>query len=331
MACRSKKQHATCVTVFCSSKHETLGLQAVAVGHTADDQVETVLMHLLRGAGLSGLRGMSYYSLPNPWSQTIPLVRPLLGVWREEIMAYLARQGLQPSLDASNLEKRYYRNRLRHELIPQLEELNPGARRRIWKMAALLQDEDETIERVVDAAWGQCCLVDSEAAVAFDTGGLRDQPKGVQRRLIRRAIARLRPGLRDIDYETVDRALDFLTSPTRTGQMDLAAGLRLEMEGERLWIADWKADLPGANWPQLAPGESAGAGCSRRDSAFQRMDAARRNPAGWRRDHAGAGASQRRSITRPGWIWSASTQPLMIRSRRIRRALPPAWVWGDIR
>jgi tRNA(Ile)-lysidine synthase len=238
---------------FLFEQAETLTAQAVAVGHTADDQVETVLMHLLRGAGLSGLRGMRYYSLPNPWSKTIPLVRPLLGIWREEIMAYLDQRGLQPSQDASNLEKRYYRNRLRHELIPHLDELNPGVRRRIWKMATLLQDEDETIERVVDAAWSQFYESDSAGAVAFDTGGLCKLQKGVQRRLIRRAISHLRPGLRDIDYETVERVLDFLASPTRSGRKDLAAGLRLEMEGERLWIATWEADLPGANWPQLAP------------------------------------------------------------------------------
>jgi tRNA(Ile)-lysidine synthase len=240
---------------FLFAQAETLGAQAVAVGHNADDQVETVLMHLLRGAGLSGLRGMSYYSLPNPWSQTIPLVRPLLGIWREEIMAYLDHHGFQPSQDASNLETRFYRNRLRHELIPHLEELNPGVRKRIWKMATLLQDEDETIERVVEAAWAQCCQSDTAGAVAFDVGGLRDQQKGVQRRLLRQAIARLRPGLRDIDFETVERALDFLASSTRSGQMDLAAGLRLEIEGKRLWVAAWEAVLPEADWPQLTPGQ----------------------------------------------------------------------------
>jgi tRNA(Ile)-lysidine synthase len=81
--------------------------QAVAVGHTANDQVETVLMHLLRGSGLPGLRGMSYRSLPNPWSKNIPLVRPLLGVWREEILAHLEQNGLVPTLDASNLDTRF--------------------------------------------------------------------------------------------------------------------------------------------------------------------------------------------------------------------------------
>jgi tRNA(Ile)-lysidine synthase len=240
---------------FLFEQAEKLGLQAVAVGHTADDQVETVLMHLLRGAGLSGLRGMSYRSLPNPWSQTIPLARPLLGIWREEIMEYLSRHSLQPALDASNQDRRYYRNRLRHELIPHLESLNPGARQRIWRMALLLRDEEDIVKEQVDAAWEQCCLDAGEAAVAFDAGRLSGQPKGVQRRLVRRAIAQLRPGLRDIDHLAVERTLEFLAMPTRSGQMDLAARLRLEMTGERLWIANWQADLPGADRPQLATGE----------------------------------------------------------------------------
>lgn len=240
---------------FLFEQAEKLGLQAVAVGHNADDQVETVLMHLLRGSGLAGLLGMAYFSLPNPWSKTIPLVRPLLGTWREEIMAYLARLGVKPSLDASNLDRRYYRNRLRHELVPHLEELNPGARQRIWKMAALLRDENEVIESQVEAAWGQCSRYAGAEAVAFANALLQEQPRGVQRRLVRRAIAHLRPGLRDIDLQAVERALDFLAAPTRSGQMDLAAGLRLEMDGERLWIADWKACLPGAGWPQLGTGE----------------------------------------------------------------------------
>jgi tRNA(Ile)-lysidine synthase len=176
-----------------------------------------------------------------------------LGIWRDEIQAYLDRSGLKPSLDSSNLELRYYRNRLRHELIPHLEELNPGARQRIWRMADLLWDDDEVIQQSVEAAWNQCHLAAGVGAVAFDASALRGQAKGMQRRLVRRAMAHLRPGLRDIDYEAVERALEFLAAPSRSGRRDLAAGLRLEMEGEHLWIATWEADLPGVNWPQLAP------------------------------------------------------------------------------
>ena len=154
--------------------------QAVAVGHTANDQVETVLMHLLRGSGLAGLRGMSYRSLPNPWSQSIPLVRPLLGAWREEILAHLAQSGLQASLDASNLDTRYYRNRLRHELVPQLEQLNPGVKQRLWQMADILAEDENVLEMVEQAAWASCILTQGPGFVALDAGVLRTQAAGLQ-------------------------------------------------------------------------------------------------------------------------------------------------------
>jgi tRNA(Ile)-lysidine synthase len=138
---------------FLLQQAEKTGAQAVAVGHTADDQVETVLMHFLRGSGLSGLRGMDFRSLPNPWSTHIPLVRPLLGIWREEILAFLKQHDLEPNLDESNQDLRFYRNRLRNELIPRLDELNPGLRERIWQTAGIISADDEALDMVVDRIW----------------------------------------------------------------------------------------------------------------------------------------------------------------------------------
>jgi tRNA(Ile)-lysidine synthase len=71
---------------------------------------------------------------------------------------------------------------------------------------------------------------------------------------LRRAIGLLRPGLRDIEFQTIERAIHFLNTASRSRQTDLAAGLRLELDGERLWLATWEADLPGAGWPQVETG-----------------------------------------------------------------------------
>ena len=87
---------------FLFDQAEKAGACAVAVGHTADDQIETVLMHLLRGTGITGLGGMAYRTQPNVWSTMIPLVRPLLGTWREDISLYLWEHQLEPSFDPSN-------------------------------------------------------------------------------------------------------------------------------------------------------------------------------------------------------------------------------------
>ena len=71
---------------------------------------------------------------------------------------------------------------------------------------------------------------------------------------MRRAIGLLRPGLRDVDYRTIEHAVHFVKDASHSGQIDLAAGLKLELEGERLWLATWEADLPEAGWPQIGPG-----------------------------------------------------------------------------
>jgi len=233
---------------------EEQGAQAVAVGHTANDQVETILMHLLRGSGLFGLTGMDYRSQPNSWSRELPLVRPMLRIWREEIEAYLVNAGLQPVQDASNWDPRYSRNRLRHELLPYLESYNPHVRSLVWQMGDVLKQDQALLVEQTNAAWMRCVQDEGPGYAAFFAGQLRREPTGLQRRLLRRAIEALRPGLRDVDYQDIERALEFLDDPPRSSQLDLVAGLRLLLEGDKLWIAAWEADLPEANWPQISHG-----------------------------------------------------------------------------
>jgi tRNA(Ile)-lysidine synthase len=235
---------------------QAFGAQAVAVGHNADDQVETVVMHLLRGAGLSGLKGMQFSILPNPWSKTIPLVRPLLGIWRMEIEEYVKTRGLEPIFDRSNLDTTFFRNRLRHELIPYLEGYNPRIREGLRRVAQVLEGDHEVLMVVVNKAWEDCVVSQGDRYVAFDTSRLESQLLGVQRRLVRRAIADIRPGLRDVDFDTVMRAIDFLSHPTRTHQIDLGLGLRLFIERDTLYIAAWGADLPLEDWPQIPEGRT---------------------------------------------------------------------------
>jgi tRNA(Ile)-lysidine synthase len=241
---------------FLFAQAAQVGAQAVAVGHTADDQVETVLMHLLRGAGLSGLKGMPYRQLPNAWSQDIPLVRPMLGVWRDEIWEYLQEQSLMPVIDESNLDTRFYRNRLRRELIPYLENYNPRLRQSIWRMADLLTGDHETLEMLVDSIWPACVRQEGATFVEFDASSLRRQPIGLQRRLLRKGIDHLRPGLRNVDYASLERALNFLETPSRSGQFDLIAGLRLYMDSTALWLTTWESGIPRGDWPQMNGSEA---------------------------------------------------------------------------
>ncbi|MEJ2596970.1 MAG: tRNA lysidine(34) synthetase TilS [Anaerolineales bacterium] len=229
--------------------------QAIAVAHTADDQVETVLMHLLRGAGTSGLRGMAFRAHMENWEPDIPLVRPLLSTWRSEILDYLEANQLSSRFDQSNLDTRFYRNRLRHELIPLLETYNPAIRRNIWQMAEILRADDKALDEATQAAWVECLHELGAGYVILNGTKLNAQNTAIQRRLLRKGINFLRPGLRDIGYDAIARAVALAQSPTAGKQITLGAGLHLHYEANALWLASAEADLPTADWPQIPSGE----------------------------------------------------------------------------
>jgi tRNA(Ile)-lysidine synthase len=240
------------------------GTQAVAVAHTADDQVETVLMHLLRGSGLSGLRGMAFRADAPEWESKIPLIRPLLGTWRTEIMDYCQQHNLHPHFDPTNEDTAFYRNRLRHQLIPILEEYNPQARQVIWRMSRTLAADHDVLDEYLQPLWDACLLEQGAGFVSLSRPAFLALRLAGQRSLMRRAIAVLRPALRDIDFSAVSRAIEFITHPTVTRQVDLVSNLRLFLEGDNIFLAEWNAPVIDRDWPQLpldsvlslpAPGE----------------------------------------------------------------------------
>jgi tRNA(Ile)-lysidine synthase len=251
---------------FLFDQARRVNAQAVAVAHHADDQVETVLMHFLRGAGLPGLSGMDPRRTLAAYESEIPLVRPLLEVWREEIEVYVAEAGLEPRMDISNRDTTYFRNRLRHVLLPELETYNPQIRQVLMRMSKVLGEEDRTLRALAAEGWEVCFIKESVERVQLDGSAFRALPTALQRRVLRRAIDRLRPTLRDIGFDTVERGLAFIQAPSESGEIDLAARLNLAVIGDRLIVKTWEADLPDWEKPllvskdqtvALAPGEAA--------------------------------------------------------------------------
>lgn len=129
---------------FLAGVARQIGASRVAVGHHADDQAETVLMHLLRGAGLEGLGGMRY-AAPLPGHPSLTVIRPLLAVTRSQIDAYCQQQGVQPRFDPTNLDQTLLRNRLRHEVLPLLTTVIPGVAERLGQLAELAQVEGDFV------------------------------------------------------------------------------------------------------------------------------------------------------------------------------------------
>jgi tRNA(Ile)-lysidine synthase len=226
----------------------------VAVAHTADDQVETVLMHLLRGSGLNGLKGMTWRSILPAWDPAIPIVRPLLGTWRAETETWCQQFGLEPLYDASNQDLAFFRNRLRHELIPFLQTYNPGVKDGIWRMAQVLAGDAEVLSEVTAQAWSRCQAEFGAESGSFNLEQFQDLSPGLRRSVLRKAVALLRPGLRDIDFRGVERALAWLGRPVEGKVIDLKDGLCLWIEWGRVHVGEAARPPAPLDCPQVEPG-----------------------------------------------------------------------------
>ncbi|MCE5209335.1 MAG: tRNA lysidine(34) synthetase TilS [Chloroflexi bacterium] len=200
--------------------------QAVVTAHTADDQVETVLMHILRGSGPTGLAGISYRQTPNVWDTAIPLVRPLLDVWRAEILDYCRENTLTPLIDETNADTRYLRNRIRNQLIPELEKsYNPQVKTAILRLSRTIQDEVEIVNKSIEDLWQLCCAETGNGYFWFNLDLLRMQPASVQRQLLHRALKSLVEDEEQIGYDVVQRTVDSLSQTTQGREIQLIEGV----------------------------------------------------------------------------------------------------------
>lgn len=230
--------------LFLGRVAQTIGAQSAAVGHNADDQVETILMHWMRGSGLGGLRGM----LPvqpvggEAWWSGPPLtvVRPLLEVPRELVEEYCLQHGLEPRFDRSNLDLTYHRNRIRHELIPHLESFNPRIREVLHRAAKAIADDYDYLRLRSMEVWDQLAEETGET-VSFPWEEWHQLHPSLQRQLLREAIRRLRKSLRDITWTHVERA--------RIGLEELSTGGRITLPQGLFMIREYNSFIVGEETP----------------------------------------------------------------------------------
>jgi len=161
---------------------ERMGARYVATAHTADDQAETILHRIVRGTGIAGLGGMAR---ARPLSPACTLIRPLLSVRRVELAAYLSDLGQPYRLDASNEDRRFTRNRIRHELLPALaDHYNPGVVDALLRLGAVAQGAQEVIDSLVDALTRQCVAVKPSGTIQIALAPLAGQSRYLVRELL---------------------------------------------------------------------------------------------------------------------------------------------------
>ncbi len=235
-------------------------LDRVAVAHTADDQAETILMHLLRGAGPPGLRGMRpaaslSEAAASKEAGNVVLIRPLLEITRSETTAHCAAGGLRPRTDPTNLDTSYFRNRLRHHLLPVLETYNPEVRAVLCRMGEVMAGEVEWTEHIVDEAWPSVSRPAGPQAVALVRQPFACLPVGTQRAILRRAVGILRPGLRDVGFEAIERAVRFAAGDAAGRRASTAGGLELLDLGSEVILREPGGAVTFPALPQLPDGQ----------------------------------------------------------------------------
>lgn len=209
----------------------------VALGHTRDDQAETVLFRILRGSGLAGLAGI------HPVTEN-GFVRPLIGVARAEVEAFLRSRGLEWREDATNRDLGFARNRLRHELLPALaRDWNPKIGSHLAQMADLAFEEERWWSR---RAW-------FDPACEFRAPELVALARAEARRAVRRGIFQAKGDLRRIEFEHIERVLDLAASGSGQGRLRLPGvdvirsfdWIRIEAPGERIAAGTVRVTVPG--------------------------------------------------------------------------------------
>ncbi|MCH7622983.1 MAG: tRNA lysidine(34) synthetase TilS [Nitrospinae bacterium] len=196
---------------FLESTLERIQGTKLALGHTADDQVETFLINLLRGSGLKGLAGM-------PETRGA-VIRPLIDCTRAEIEAYLAGRNLDYRVDTSNAGNQYLRNRIRHELLPVLKTFNQNIASNLQETAKIIRDDDQCLTDQTRLLYREMVvpLANEDGGVELDRVKFNQQPPAYQKRLLRQAICQIQGNLRRITAKHIQKIIE-LFDDSRVGK-----------------------------------------------------------------------------------------------------------------
>ncbi len=190
----------------------------IAMGHTLNDQAETLLMRLLRGSGPKGLG-----SIPPVRNSTI--IRPLIETERREVEAYLESQGVAWKTDSSNLQPTYLRNKIRLELIPLLASYQPRLVKRLGQTASILRDEDACLEKIACAWVTSKVEVKPESSFLISIPSLLELPVALRRRVTRHLIGKTKRDLRRITWEHIDSVEKLLQGEKPQRSLSLPKGI----------------------------------------------------------------------------------------------------------
>jgi len=228
---------------FLAEVAKSVGAERVAVGHTADDHIETILMHLIRGTGTRGLRGLQPYTRWQSSVNNLAIIRPLLPVTRHETATYCQHHKLAPRLDVSNLSLSPLRNRIRQQLLPLLQNYNPQVTRALLRTASIVVDDLAFLDEKTAAVWDEV-VQEYENNIVLNKERFLQLPSALQRNLLRMSIERLLGNLKDIEMRHIEEIMEALTK---------SAGKRLDLPGGLIFSIEYDKYLIGSEPVPLSP------------------------------------------------------------------------------
>jgi len=228
---------------FLAQVAKAIGASQVAVGHTMDDHIETILMHLVRGTGTRGLRGLQPHAEWQSSGNSLIIIRPLLQVSREETANYCHGHKLMPRIDTSNLSLSPLRNRIRYQLLPLLKSYNPQVTEALLRTARIAGDDLALIDKEGSQLWAEIAQR-QENTIILDKERLLELPPALKRYLLRMSIERLLGNIKDIEMRHIEEIMSALTKP---------AGKRLSLPGGLIFSVEYNRYLIGQDPAALSP------------------------------------------------------------------------------
>jgi len=226
---------------FLAQVAKSIGASRVAIGHTVDDHIETILMHLIRGTGTRGLRGLQPSNRWQSSGDSLIIVRPLLEVSREETAGYCHSYQLMPRIDTSNLSLSPLRNRIRYQLLPLLKSYNPRITEALLRTARIAKDDLAFLDKEGAQLWGEIAQK-QENTITLDKGGFLELPPALKRHLLRESIEKLLGNLKDIETRHIEEIISALTKPAGK-RISLPGGLIFEIEYDKYLLGQDPAAL----------------------------------------------------------------------------------------
>jgi tRNA(Ile)-lysidine synthase len=244
---------------FLAQVANSIGAKRVAAGHTKDDHIETILMHLIRGSGTRGLRGLQPSTLWQSGADSLIIVRPLLEISHEETEDYCRQQNLMPRLDASNLSLSPLRNRVRQQLMPLLESYNPAVAEALLRTGRIADDDISFLDEEVSRLWDEVIRQERQTIV-LDKAAFEPLPPALKRYLLRAAVERLLGSAKDIEMRHIEEMMSLATKSAGK-RLNLPGGLTFAVEYDRyLLTPDLSALSPlpplKGEFPLKIPGET---------------------------------------------------------------------------